>query len=109
MSRRLPDGAAIACHPEEGRALDDTIRAVLAADAIGVRPEALEWLRAHLGADHDATRLELGKLALYVGVPRARSDVEAAEACVGEAARALARGRAVRGDGGRCRPPPTAP
>lgn len=81
----LPDGVAIGCYPEEGRALDDTIRAVLAADAIGVRPDALEWLRAHLGADHDATRSELGKLALYVGVA-GEVDIEAAEACIGEAA-----------------------
>jgi DNA polymerase III subunit delta len=81
----LPDGVAIGCYPEEGRALDDTIRTVLAADAIGVRPDALEWLRAHLGADHDYTRAELGKLALYVG-PSGEVDVEAAEACVGDAA-----------------------
>jgi DNA polymerase III subunit delta len=81
----LADGAAIACYPEEGRALDDTIRGVLAADGIGVRPDALEWLRGHLGADHDFTRAELGKLALYVGVG-GEVDVAAAEACVGEAA-----------------------
>ena len=81
----LADGAAIACYPEEGRALDDTIRAVLAADAIAVQPEALDWLRAHLGADHDFTRAELGKLALYVG-QSGEVDVAAAEACIGEAA-----------------------
>ena len=81
----LPDGAAIGCYPEEGRVLDDTIRAVLAADGIAVRPDALEWLRAHLGADHAFTRAELEKLALYVGTD-GEVDMAAAMACVGEAA-----------------------
>jgi len=81
----LSDGAAIACYPEEGRALDDAIRAVMAADGIAVRPDALEWLHMHLGADHDATRAELEKLALYVGVG-GEAGLDAAEACIGEAA-----------------------
>ncbi len=33
----------------------------MAADGIAVRPDALDWLRVHLGADHDATRGELGE------------------------------------------------
>ncbi len=81
----LAEGAAIACYPEEGRALDDAIRAVLAADAISVAPDALDWLRDHLGADHAHTRAELEKLALYVG-SSGEVDVAAAEACIGEAA-----------------------
>ena len=46
-----PDGAAIACYPEEGRALTDTIRAVLAAGGVGVDADALAWLSDQLGAD----------------------------------------------------------
>lgn len=81
----LPDGAALACYPEEGPTLDAAIRAVMAADGIAVPPEALEWLRLHLGADHGATRAELEKLALYVGAG-GEAGLDAAEVCVGEAA-----------------------
>ncbi len=79
------DGAAIGCYPEEGRALEDTIRAVLSAAGVGAEPDALSWLAAHLGADRAATRQEIEKLALYVG-PGGRVDMDAATACVGDLA-----------------------
>ena len=84
------DGAAIGCYPEEGRALQETIRTTLADAGVSVEPEALAWLAGHLGADHAATRRELEKLALYAapggGKPGGRVDVEAAAACVGDIA-----------------------
>ncbi len=79
------DGAAIGCYPEEGRALEETIRASLAGAGVAVEPEALAWLAAHLGADRAATRQEIEKLALYVG-KGGRIDMEAATACVGDLA-----------------------
>ncbi len=59
-----PDGAAIGCYPEEGRALDDTIRAVLTELGVTIEPDALSWLTAQLGADRASTRQEAEKLAL---------------------------------------------
>jgi DNA polymerase-3 subunit delta len=78
-----PDAAAIACHPEEGRALEETIRSVLADAGVAVDREALAWLSAQLGADRASTRQELEKLALYVG-RGGRVDLEAALTCVGD-------------------------
>ncbi|MBV9249011.1 MAG: DNA polymerase III subunit delta [Acetobacteraceae bacterium] len=80
-----PDAAAIGCYPEEGRALEQTIRGVLQELRVGIDPDALEWLVAHLGADRASTRAELGKLALYIGVGN-RVDLAAAMECVGDLA-----------------------
>ncbi len=80
-----PDGAAIGCYPEEGRALEMTIRETLKHAGAGVEPDALAWLSAHLGADRAATRAELEKLALYAG-PCGRVTLDAAMECVGDLA-----------------------
>lgn len=77
------DGAAIACYPEEGRALSDTIREALSAAGIKAEPEALAWLTTHLGADRASTRQELDKLILYAG-KGGTVDMGAATACVGD-------------------------
>ena len=79
------DGVAIGCYPEEGRALEETIRETLRANGVGVEPDALSWLSQQLGADRASTRAELEKLALYVG-PGNRVDLEAAMTCVGDLA-----------------------
>jgi len=80
-----PDGAAIACHPEEGRALEETIRRVLGAATVSVDPDAQTWLTGQLGADQVSTHAELEKLALYAG-PNGRVDLDMAMHCVGDAA-----------------------
>lgn len=80
-----PDGVAIACYPEEGRALTDTISAVLKECGVAIDPDALAWVSAQLGADRVSTRQEAEKLALYVG-PGGRVDLDAAMACVGDLA-----------------------
>ena len=80
-----PDGAAIACYPEEGRALSETIRAVLTEAGVSIDADALSWLSDQLGADRVSTRGEADKLALYVG-PGGRVDLDAAMACVGDLA-----------------------
>ena len=80
-----PDGTAIGCYPEEGRALEETIRTTLQAAGVTVDPDAASWLADHLGADRVATRNELEKLALYAG-PNGRVDLHAAMACVGDLA-----------------------
>ncbi len=78
-----PDGAAIGCYPEEGRALEATIRDTLKQAGVTIEPDALSWLAGHLGADRAATRAELEKLALYAG-SGGRVDLDSAMACVGD-------------------------
>lgn len=80
-----PDGAAIACYPEEGRALTDTIRSVLSDAGVAIDADALSWVTDQLGADRVSTRQEAEKLALYVG-PGGRVDLDSAMACVGDLA-----------------------
>jgi DNA polymerase III subunit delta len=82
---KAPDAAAIGCYPEEGRALEETIRAALQAEGITADSEALAWLAGRLGADRASTRAEIEKLGLYVG-RGGRVDMEAAAACVGDVA-----------------------
>ncbi len=85
LAETAPDAAAIACYPEEGRALEDTIRSVLTEAGVAVDREAVAWLSAQLGADRASTRQELEKLALYVG-PGGSVDLDAAQTCVGDLA-----------------------
>lgn len=80
-----PDGVAIGCYPEEGRALEATIRTLLGDMGVGIDGEAMPWLAAQLGADRAATRQEIEKLALFVGAG-GRVDLAAAMACVGDVA-----------------------
>ncbi|MEJ0018428.1 MAG: hypothetical protein WDN25_18085 [Acetobacteraceae bacterium] len=80
-----PDGAAIACYPEEGRALSETIRTVLSEAGVGIDADTLGWVADQLGADRASTRAEAEKLALYVG-PGGRVDLDAAMACIGDLA-----------------------
>ena len=81
-----PDGAAIACYPEEGRALADTIRAVLTRGRCRHRCRraglAVGPTGRGPGIDHEQ---EAEKLALYAG-PGGRVDLDAAMACVGDLA-----------------------
>lgn len=80
---RAPLGAAIACYPEEGAALERTVREALAALAVRIEPEALAWTVGQLGADHASTRAEIEKLALYAGEGGV-VDLETALTCLGD-------------------------
>ena len=75
-----PDGAAIACYPEEGRALADTIRAVLTEAGAGIDADALAWVSDQLGADRVSTggrrrslRCMSGPAAGWIWTPRWRA------------------------------------
>ena len=83
----MPDGAAIACYPEEGRALEAQVGQMLAAHGVRIDADALSWLCARLGADRAATRGEVEKLALYAG-ESGRIALDDAMACTGDAASA---------------------
>ena len=81
----MPAGAALACYPEEGRALRETVEGALTAASVRITPDALQWLLEHLGTDRASTRNELDKLALYAG-PNGSLDLDAAQICVGDQA-----------------------
>jgi DNA polymerase-3 subunit delta len=83
------DLAALACYPEEGRALQDTIRTTFAESGVSADPDAVSWLAETLGADRALLRAELEKIALMVGVG-GRIDLTGARACAGDAACATA-------------------
>ncbi len=83
----MPDGAAIACYPEEGRALEAQVERMLGAQGVRIDPDALAWLCARLGADRGATRGEVEKLVLYAG-DAGRIALDDAMACTGDAASA---------------------
>jgi DNA polymerase-3 subunit delta len=79
------DAVSIGCYPAEGRALEQVIRGVLAAQQVGVEEDALAWLVGQLGADQAVTISEVEKLALFVGAGR-RADIASARECVGDLA-----------------------
>lgn len=80
----LPEGAAIACYPEEGRALGDRIAAALAAAGIALDADALQFAVDRMGSDSAAVGGEIEKLILYAGDER-RLGLDDVRACVGDA------------------------
>jgi DNA polymerase-3 subunit delta len=59
--------AALACYADEGETLDRVIRGFFSKEQIRYTPEALQYLRQHLGNDRGITLSELEKIALYLG------------------------------------------
>jgi DNA polymerase-3 subunit delta len=65
--------ALIACYPDEGDDLRTVIVSTLKARGLSIASDALADLMARLGDDRRMTRMELEKLALYVGPDDARA------------------------------------
>lgn len=65
-------GAAIACYPEEGAALAQSIRDVLDKEGLTTNDEVLAALTGRLGEDRGLTLSELEKLSLYKGTKEQR-------------------------------------
>ena len=78
-----PDAVALACYPDDGRALSDLVRAGLAEGKVSIDQDALAWLTQSLSGDRAVVRNEIEKLALLAG-PGGQIDLEAARACTGE-------------------------
>ena len=101
LAENAPEAAAIACYPETGRNLQDTIRDLLSAQGVGVEPETLRWLADTLEGDRANVRMEALKLALLIGAG-GRLDLQTARMCVGDHAGVSADDSllaATRGDG----------
>lgn len=63
---KAPKAASLATYRDEGRGLDEVIRAELARHGLNADREALHELAAQLGADRAVTVAEIDKLALYL-------------------------------------------
>ncbi len=83
------DTASLACYPEEGRALQETIRSILQEAGVAADGEAVAWLAESLGGDRHMLAAELEKLALLASAG-GRIDIDAARSCVGVSAGATA-------------------
>jgi DNA polymerase-3 subunit delta len=77
--------AAIACYLDGPREIGELAREVFASHKITARPDAMQYLVAHLGGDRGISRQELEKLALYVG-DGGTVDEQATLAAVGDSA-----------------------
>jgi DNA polymerase III subunit delta len=62
-----PNAAAVACYRDEGRGLEALIDRLLAERGLEADAEAKDHLLRNLGADRALTRMEIDKLALYMG------------------------------------------
>ena len=84
LAESRKDVASIACYPEEGRALSQTVSEALSQAGVTIDRDALTWLMGRLGADRSGVRGEIEKLVLYAG-ENGRLDLEAVQDCVGDA------------------------
>jgi DNA polymerase-3 subunit delta len=80
-----PEAASIACYKEEGRALQDLIKAMLAELGASADAEAMAWLTESIAGDRAVVRGEIEKLALLAGAG-GRIDLDMARASAGDAA-----------------------
>jgi DNA polymerase-3 subunit delta len=79
------DVAALACYPEEGAALQDTIRRSLGDRGVSIDAEAASWLSEAFGGGRGALNAALDKLALLAGAG-GKVTLEAAMLGAGDAA-----------------------
>ncbi len=96
-----PDAVTIGCYAEDGRALQELIRTILAEAGVGAEPEAIRWLAEAVGGDRSVVRAEAEKLALLAGAG-GRVDLAMVRLSAGDAAGASADDgliAATRGDG----------
>jgi DNA polymerase-3 subunit delta len=78
------NAAAIACYADAPEALEELIEAVLGKAGHRVDAEAIDYLKANLGADRGLTRSELDKLVTYMGTKPATVGLAEARAVVGD-------------------------
>lgn len=87
LAEKAPNIATIACYRESGRELAASLRAMLEGHGIDADRDASAYLAEHLGADHQMTRNEIDKLALFLGATpngRKRLDLATASQVVGD-------------------------
>ncbi len=77
--------AAIACYRDEGAGLSALVKEVLGMYRVQIAPDALRYVAGQLGADRQASRNALEKLALYAGAG-ATVSLEDARTVIGDVA-----------------------
>jgi len=80
-----PRAAALACYRDEGTGLAALINEVLDSHQVRIAPDALRFVSSQLGADRQASRNALEKLALFAG-PGQTVSLDDARAVVGDVA-----------------------
>ena len=82
------NAAALPCYRDEGRGLEQVIRAQLAEAGLRIEADALAWVAGALGGDRGVTRRELEKLILYMADrgPGAAVGLAEAQAAIGDSA-----------------------
>ncbi|NQU62524.1 MAG: DNA polymerase III subunit delta [Rhodospirillales bacterium] len=93
LFEKSKNGAAIGCYGDDGKGLEGVIIETLGRYGLTVAHDALGFLVTRLGGDRLVSRMELEKLALYVGGnPSKGADttvtLEDAQASVGDSAQA---------------------
>jgi DNA polymerase-3 subunit delta len=78
------NAAAIACYADAPEALEELIEQVFVQAGHRIDAEAVDYLKANLGADRGLTRSELDKLVTYMGSKPATVRLADAEAVVGD-------------------------
>lgn len=87
LYEQSPDLAAIACYPEEGRALEFFIKDFMSGEGLSIAPAALAFLSMSLAGDRQIVRREMEKLALYASAKDDNANQiteDDAIACVGD-------------------------
>ncbi len=79
------NAAALACYEDDERTLGQVISETLERHGLTTSPDALAFLGGHLGSDRGVSRMELEKLALYMGKP-GRVELDDAMAAIGDSA-----------------------
>jgi len=83
------NAAALPCYRDEGRGLEQVIRAQLQDAGLRIEADALAWLAGVLGGDRGVTRRELEKLILYMADAESGTvSLADAQAIVGDSAAA---------------------
>lgn len=80
------NAAAIPCYVEAEEALERVVVTLLKERGLEVDADAQAFLAAHLVGDRQVARLELDKLALYVGTAGKRVTLDDARVCIGDSA-----------------------
>jgi DNA polymerase III subunit delta len=73
------NAAAIPCYPDDGRALEDLVRAHLKSLGLSIEEGALHYAVSRLGSDRGITRSELEKLALFAMGDKTVTEAHVAE------------------------------
>lgn len=89
LYEKRKDTAAMACYPEEGRALEAFIKEYMAGEGLNVSPGAVQALSMVLAGNRMLVRREIEKLSLYVQTKESdntRVSEDDVLACIGDSA-----------------------